>query len=236
MLEKIKNLKWYFQLIILVAIAGLLFMSERYFVTSDTRDEIIVLNDQISQLQAKNETARVATQRINEFRALYASKASEYEELKVLLPEQREIEDKGATMRLGEYRCHLTTGSLAEKLYGASTIKERHRHRFEFNNDYREEMAKSGLVCSGLSPDYRLVEIVEIPNHPYYIATQFHPEFGSRPNRAHPLFSGLIAAAIKQCGQRLFGAKETNADEEVKNSKTSKSQRGEMNTELAEAE
>ena len=91
MLEKIKNLKWYFQLIILVAIAGLLFMSERYFVTSDTRDEIIVLNDQISQLQAKNETARVATQRINEFRALYASKASEYEELKVLLPEQREI-------------------------------------------------------------------------------------------------------------------------------------------------
>ena len=91
MLEKIKNLKWYFQLIILVAIAGLLFMSERYFVTSDTRDEIIVLNDQISQLQAKNETARVATQRINEFRALYVSKASEYEELKVLLPEQREI-------------------------------------------------------------------------------------------------------------------------------------------------
>ena len=91
MFEKIKNLKWYFQLIILVVIAGVLFMGERYFVTSDTRDEIAALNDQISALQAKNETARVATQRINEFRALYASKAAEYEELKVLLPEQQEI-------------------------------------------------------------------------------------------------------------------------------------------------
>ena len=91
MLEKIKNLKWYFHLIILVGIAGVLFMGERYFVTSDTRDEIVTLNGQTSELQAKNETARVATQRINEFRALYASKAAEYEELKVLLPEQQEI-------------------------------------------------------------------------------------------------------------------------------------------------
>src|SRR5580765_5722069 len=91
MLEKIKNLPWYLQLIMLVVFAGVLFMGERYFVTSDTRDEIVTLNDQIAQLQAKNEAARVATQRINEFRALYASKAAEYEELKVLLPEQREI-------------------------------------------------------------------------------------------------------------------------------------------------
>ena len=153
-----------------------------------------------------------------------------------ILPEQRHIEDKGATMRLGEYRCHLTSGSLAEKLYGASTIKERHRHRFEFNNDYREEMAKAGLVCSGLSPDYRLVEIVEIPDHPYYIATQFHPEFGSRPNRAHPLFSGLIAAAIKQSGQRLFGEKDSPSPQSEKDWKAHKSLRGEMNVELAEVE
>ena len=91
MLEKIKNLKWYVHLIILVFIAGLLFMGERYYVTSDTRDAIEVLNNDISKLQTKNETARVATQRINEFRALYTSKAAEYEELKVLLPEQQEI-------------------------------------------------------------------------------------------------------------------------------------------------
>lgn len=91
MLEKIKNLKWHFQLILLVSIAAMLYMCVWYFVTSETRAEIAVLNDQVAQLRAKNETARVATQRINEFRALYASKAEEYEELKVLLPEQREI-------------------------------------------------------------------------------------------------------------------------------------------------
>jgi CTP synthase len=96
-------------------------------------------------------------------------------------------------------------GSLAEKLYGASVVYERHRHRFELNNHYREQLAKLGLVCSGLSPDYRLVEIIEIPAHPYFIATQFHPEFRSRPNRAHPLFEGLIAAAVKH-SKRLYGA------------------------------
>ncbi len=121
-----------------------------------------------------------------------------------ILPEQRDIIDKGATMRLGEYKCQLVAGSLAEKLYGASTIEERHRHRYELNNDYREQLAKLGLVCSGLSPDYRLVEIIELPKHPYFIATQFHPEFQSRPNRAHPLFSGLITAALHHSGHRTF--------------------------------
>ena len=122
-----------------------------------------------------------------------------------ILPEQKNIVDKGATMRLGEYKCQLVAGSLAEKMYGSSSIEERHRHRYELNNDYREELSKLGLVCSGLSPDYRLVEIVEIPDHPYFIATQFHPEFQSRPNRSHPLFKGLIAAAQAQTN-RLFGA------------------------------
>jgi CTP synthase len=120
-----------------------------------------------------------------------------------ILPEQRDIVEKGATMRLGAYRCQLVAGSLAEKLYGGMHVYERHRHRYELNNDYREQLGKLGLVCSGLSPDYRLVEIIEIPSHPFFIATQFHPEFRSRPNRAHPLFSGLIAAALER-SNRLF--------------------------------
>jgi CTP synthase len=115
-----------------------------------------------------------------------------------LLPEQRDVSDKGASMRLGAYPCRLGQGTLAAKLYGGEQVSERHRHRYEINNDYRETMSRAGMVFSGVSPDYRLVEIVEIPNHPYFIATQFHPEFRSRPNRAHPLFAGLVAAAIKQ--------------------------------------
>jgi len=115
-----------------------------------------------------------------------------------ILPEQKDVRYKGATMRLGSYKCQLVAGSLAERLYEASYVFERHRHRYELNNDYRELLAKHGMVCSGISPDYRLVEIVEIPDHPYFIATQFHPEFKSRPNRAHPLFRGLIEAAVSR--------------------------------------
>lgn len=115
-----------------------------------------------------------------------------------ILPEQKGVTDKGATMRLGAYRCQLVNGSLAERLYGESQVHERHRHRYELNNDYRELFHRKGMLCSGLSPDYRLVEIIEIPSHPFFIATQFHPEFKSRPNRAHPLFRGLIVAALKR--------------------------------------
>jgi CTP synthase len=116
-----------------------------------------------------------------------------------ILPEQKEVTWKGASMRLGAYRCQLVAGSLAERLYGASHVYERHRHRYEVNNDYRELMAKNGLICSGISPDYRLVEMIELRNdlHPFFIATQFHPEFKSRPNAAHPLFRGVIEAAVK---------------------------------------
>ncbi len=115
-----------------------------------------------------------------------------------ILPEQKTVTDKGASMRLGAYPCRLTQHSLAARLYGDGTISERHRHRYEVNNEYREQMTKAGMIFSGVSPDYRLVEIVELPEtaHPYFIATQFHPEFKSRPNRAHPLFAGLIAAAL----------------------------------------
>jgi len=119
-----------------------------------------------------------------------------------ILPEQKQVEDKGATMRLGAWRCQLVGGSLAERLYGEPQVHERHRHRYEVNNDYRELLHRNGMVCSGISPDYRLVEIIEIPSHPYFIATQFHPEFKSRPNRAHPLFRGLIEAALRRQGSQ----------------------------------
>ncbi len=112
-----------------------------------------------------------------------------------LLPEQRGIADMGGTMRLGLYPCRLIPGSMAARAYGTEEASERHRHRFEFNNTYREIMAEHGMVYSGLSPDGRLVEIAELRDHPYMVGSQFHPEFLSRPNRAHPLFRGLVEAA-----------------------------------------
>jgi CTP synthase len=114
-----------------------------------------------------------------------------------LLPEQRDVQEKGASMRLGAYPCRLGQGTMAARLYGEDSVQERHRHRWEINNDYRERMAKQGMVFSGVSPDYRLVEIIELPSHPYFVGVQFHPEFRSRPNRAHPLFAGMVEAAIK---------------------------------------
>jgi CTP synthase len=152
-----------------------------------------------------------------------------------ILPEQKDIVEKGATMRLGAYRCQLIAGSLAEKLYGCNSVQERHRHRYELNNDYREQLAKRGLICSGLSPDYRLVEIIEIPDHPYFIATQFHPEFGSRPNRAHPLFSGLIAAAIARA-PRPFRADPADPDHAVVNGNAHANGRSEHNVAHLDAE
>jgi CTP synthase len=114
-----------------------------------------------------------------------------------LLPEQRTISGKGGTMRLGNYPCHLVPGTRAAEAYGTgwTVIQERHRHRFEFNNEYRDQMAAADLVYCGLSPDGRLVEICELRDHPWMVACQFHPEFGSRPNRPHPLFNSFIGAA-----------------------------------------
>lgn len=112
-----------------------------------------------------------------------------------LMNDQRSITDMGGTMRLGLYPCKLLPGSKAAKSYGIPQIEERHRHRWEFNNAYREEFEKAGMVFSGLSPDGKLVEIAELADHPYMVASQFHPEFLSRPNRAHPLFVGLMKAA-----------------------------------------
>ena len=112
------------------------------------------------------------------------------------MPGQSEEIDKGGTLRLGSYPCAVAAGSLLERCYGSRLIHERHRHRYEFNNDYRQALTAAGLVLSGLSPDGRLVEVVERADHPFYIAVQYHPEFKSRPNRPHPLFLELVRAAM----------------------------------------
>jgi CTP synthase len=114
-----------------------------------------------------------------------------------LLPEQQDVVDLGGTMRLGLYPCRIQPGTLAERLYKEAVVYERHRHRYEFNNAYRSLFLDTGFVISGTSPDGRLVEIIELAGHPFFIATQFHPEFLSRPNAPHPLFRGLVEAAKK---------------------------------------
>lgn len=112
-----------------------------------------------------------------------------------IMEEQKSVKTKGGTMRLGSYPCMIKEDSIAKNVYNNTRIDERHRHRFEFNNSYKEKLEKAGLVCSGVSPDGNLVEIVELNNHPYFIAAQFHPELKSRPNRPAPLFVGLIKSA-----------------------------------------
>lgn len=114
-----------------------------------------------------------------------------------LLPEQKDVQTKGGSMRLGSWPCNVVQGTLAHQLYGGSRTDERHRHRYEVNNDFRELLQERGMVISGVSPDYRLVEMIEIPGHPFFMGTQAHPEFKSRPNRPHPLFQGFISAAIR---------------------------------------
>lgn len=113
-----------------------------------------------------------------------------------LLPDQKDIENLGGTLRLGKYPCKLKEGTKAYKAYNEELVYERHRHRYEFNNQYREEMEKAGFVFSGLSPDGRYVEIIELKDHPWFVATQFHPEFTSRPTRPQPLFRDFIEAAL----------------------------------------
>ncbi len=112
------------------------------------------------------------------------------------MPDQRDLEDKGGTMRLGLYAAKLTPGSKAAAVYGQEVIYERHRHRFEVNNRYRQMLEAAGMILSGQSPDGRLVEIVELRDHPWFVASQFHPEFKSRPDRPHPLFDGFVASAL----------------------------------------
>jgi CTP synthase len=117
-----------------------------------------------------------------------------------LMPDQRAITDKGGTMRLGVYPCELQPGSKAAQAYGVASVNERHRHRFEFNNAYREKFEQAGMCFSGISPDGRLVEIAEFIDHPFMLGTQFHPEFLSRPTRPHPLFRAFLQAACAHAG------------------------------------
>ena len=119
-----------------------------------------------------------------------------------IMPDQIGIEDIGGTLRLGSYPCVLNKESKAYQLYGSDNIEERHRHRYEVNNDYRDQLEKAGMMLSGLSPDGRIVEMVEIPEHPWFIATQAHPELKSRPNRPHPLFRGFVEAALAHKDER----------------------------------
>ena len=118
-----------------------------------------------------------------------------------LMPEQEDVEDKGGTMRLGAYPCKVASGTKAYAAYGSELVYERHRHRYEVSNAYRQQIVDAGLVVSGLSPDGRLVEMIELPDHPWFVATQAHPEFKSRPGNPHPLFRDFIAAAAaRECG------------------------------------
>jgi len=117
-----------------------------------------------------------------------------------MMEEQKKILDKGATMRLGSYDCALTPGTLAAKAYGVASVRERHRHRYEVNNAYVDQLKRAGMVISGINVRRNLVEIIELKNHPWFVAVQFHPEFQSKPNRAHPLFAAFIGAAIRHHG------------------------------------
>jgi CTP synthase len=136
-----------------------------------------------------------------------------------LLPEQQDVVDLGGTMRLGVYPCRLTPGTLGQRLYGEEVVYERHRHRYEFNNAYRNLLLESGYEISGTSPDGRLVELIELKNHPFFTACQYHPEFLSRPGKPHPLFRGLIEAAQRQAarpaGEALTAQLEAQAHPEA---------------------
>jgi CTP synthase len=119
-----------------------------------------------------------------------------------LMESQVKVTDKGGTMRLGAYACHLKAGTLAQKLYATETISERHRHRFEVNNQYRQKLSDGGLIFSGLNTELDLVEMIELNDHPHFVGCQFHPEFQSKPFAPHPLFSGFIRAAVNARDKR----------------------------------
>jgi CTP synthase len=117
------------------------------------------------------------------------------------MADQKGKENTGGTMRLGDYPCELAAGSLARNLYGSETITERHRHRYECNNDFRDQYGTWGISPVGTSPDERLVEMIEGIDHPFFMASQFHPEFKSRPNRAHPMFDGFVKSLLQKNGK-----------------------------------
>ncbi len=150
----------------------------------------ICLGMQIAVIEYARNVAGIKDANSGEFDELCQHKVIDF------MPGQSEDIDKGGTLRLGAYPCIITAGTIMEKCYKADYISERHRHRYEFNNDYRQILTSKGLILSGLSPDGNLVETVELKEHPFYVGVQYHPEFKSRPNKAHPLFQGFIKAAL----------------------------------------
>ncbi len=152
----------------------------------------ICLGMQIAVIEYARNVLGIADANSGEFDELCKNKVIDF------MPGQSDSIDKGGTLRLGSYPCVIKEGSAMQRCYGATEISERHRHRYEFNNDYRERMEAAGLTLSGKSPDGRLVETVELTERPFHIGVQFHPEFKSRPNRPHPLFKGFVAAALEK--------------------------------------
>ena len=150
----------------------------------------ICLGMQIAVIEYARNVAGLTDANSGEFDELCKHKVIDF------MPGQSENIDKGGTLRLGAYPCEIKAGSTMEHCYGSQSISERHRHRYEFNNDYRELLESKGLTLSGTSPDGRLVETVELTDRPFHVGVQFHPEFKSRPNRPHPLFVGFIGAAF----------------------------------------
>ncbi len=149
----------------------------------------ICLGMQVAIIEFARNVCRIADASSSEFEAECGNPVIS------LLPSQRNVEDLGGTMRLGAYTCRLRAGSLVQRIYGAAETSERHRHRYEVDNGYRDLLAEHGLRLTGLSPDGSLVEMIELPNHPWYVGCQFHPELKSRPTRPHPLFASFIKAA-----------------------------------------
>ena len=155
----------------------------------------ICLGMQIAVIEYARHVAGMPDANSGEFDADCAHKVIDF------MPGQSDDIDKGGTLRLGSYPCCVQSGTTMERCYGAELIHERHRHRYEFNNDYRQRLTDAGLTLSGLSPDGNLVETVELTDRPFFVGVQFHPEFKSRPNRPHPLFGGFISAALEQAGK-----------------------------------
>ncbi len=151
----------------------------------------ICLGMQIAVIEYARDVAGIKDANSGEFDEICANKVIDF------MPGQSDDIDKGGTLRLGAYPCIITEGTTMERCYGAKEISERHRHRYEYNNDYREVLTNAGLTIGGMSPDGNLVETVELTNEDFYLGVQFHPEFKSRPNRPHPLFKGFIGAALK---------------------------------------
>ena len=151
----------------------------------------ICLGMQIAVIEFARNVCGLADANSGEFDAASAHKVIDF------LPDQSDETNKGGTLRLGAYPCNTKEGTRLRELYGEELIHERHRHRYEFNNDYRELFEKNGMVLSGKSPDGYIVEAMEYPGEKFFVGVQFHPEFRSRPNRAHPLFKGLIKASLE---------------------------------------